>query len=170
MTAPDGHPAFVSSIDVTAGFPASSARSSVSAESKDELVQAIREMTTLYREQLQVSREQLDLLRKAEERFQRQQEAQREEFQRWFTENPGLSGCCAGAHDQLRTLLGRAIAELVEFVDDNGENLIDSDFVRMEMIDKYGSLLNHASAMYSMLKRLAAAEQAGADSSSGMQC
>jgi hypothetical protein len=170
MTAPEGHPGFISSIDVTAGFPTSSARPAAGSESKDELTHALRDMTSLLREHLQISREQLELLRRAEDRFQRQQDAQREEFQRWFAENPGLAGYCGGAHDQLRTLLGRAIAELVQFVDDHGDNLVESDFVRMEMVDKYGSLLNHASAMYSMLKRLAAAEQAGADSSSGLQC
>lgn len=171
MGLPEGHPVYVSSIQVTPSVPSGIAyKTSVGADIKDEMLFQMRELVCLAREQVQIAREQLELMRRAEDRFQKQQEAQREEFQRWFGENPGLAGYCTAAHDHLRTLLGKAIAELVQYVDDNGENLLDSDFARTEMIDKYGSLLNHVSAMYGMLKRLAAAEQSGADSSNGLQC
>lgn len=163
MSAPEGLPSFISSIDVTAASPLPRS-SATGAESSSDSLFLLRELVNLCREQVHLSREQLEMLRRNEDRYQRQQEAQKEEFQRWLKENPELSGYCGTAHEQLRVLFGRAISELVQYVDENQETIFDSDFVRMEMVDKYGSLLNHVSAMYSIVKRLAAAEQNGCES------
>ncbi|MFO0944778.1 MAG: hypothetical protein U1D30_02345 [Planctomycetota bacterium] len=163
MSAPEGVPSYVSSIDVTAASPLPRSGAGSPETSSDSLF-LLRELVNLCREQVHLSREQLELLRRTEDRYQRQQEAQKEEFQRWLKENPELAGFCGAAHENLRVLFGRSIAELVQYVDENQETIFDSDFVRMEMVDKYGSLLNHVSAMYSIVKRLAAAEQNGCES------
>ena len=118
----------------------------------------LHELIGVTRELLRVSQEQLRLAQRGEERFQRQQQAQRDEFHRWLDEHPHLSGRCGEAHEVIRNLLGRSMAELVEYVEENGENLLESDFVRTDMVDRYGSLLNHVSVMHGVLKRLAAAD------------
>ena len=63
----------------------------------------------------------------------------------------------------LRTVLGNAIRDLIDYVDDNHENLVDSEFVRTEMIDRFGSVLNHVSSMYSVAKRLSAVAKANTE-------
>lgn len=159
------HPPFVLSIDVGAGAGAGPVVSAPT-EGTEDLARGIRELVNLTRELLNVSREQLELVRRAEDRFQKQQDAQREEFARWLAEHPEVEGRCEDVHEQLRRLFGRSLAELIRFVDENEDGLIESDFVRSEMVDRFGALLNHVSAMYGIVKRLAAAEQAGDSASS----
>lgn len=128
-------------------------------DSVADLGRAVRELVAVNRELLHVSREQLELLRRAEERFQKQHEGQREEFARWLTEHPELEGRCEGAHESVRRLFGRSLAELVDYIHENEDSLLESDFVKNDMVDRYGALLNHVSAMYGVLKRLVQAEQ-----------
>ena len=57
-------------------------------------------------------------------------------------------------------MLGRAISELVDYVEDNSENLTDgTDFIRAEMSDKFGGMLHHLWVIYGTLKHLSAADQ-----------
>lgn len=113
------------------------------------------------RELIQLSRMQLEISQRMEERFERQMQAQREEFVRWIEDIPGLSVRGKEATEAIRTLLGQLIDDLVAYVEDNRENLSDSDFTRSEMVDRYGQMLGHISSMYGMLKRLSTCEEDG---------
>jgi hypothetical protein len=110
------------------------------------------------RELIALARRQLEISQRMEERFDKQIQGQREEFLRWIDEVPGLSARGKKAAEAVRILLGALIEELVAYVEENKDSLGDSDFVRAEMVDRYGQMLNHVSAMYGMLKRLATAD------------
>lgn len=159
MTAPQRPSDFVCSIDVAAGSSLQPSQPEVSSLS-EAIAGPLRELVQLNREILRVSREHFDLAKRAEERFLHQQKQQREEFERWLQENSELTGQCGSAQEAIRTVLGQAITELVQYVHEHQEDLLESEYVRSDLVDRYGSLLNHVSGMYGMLKRLAAAEQA----------
>ena len=125
-----------------------------------QLSAATRELLGATREMLAVNRDQLELLKRAEQRAEEQRQAQREEFTRFLNEHRRLKGRCKQAEATVRGVLGRAITDLVEYVDDHEEDLAESDFVRSELTDRYGSMLHSLFTSYGVLKHLSAADQA----------
>lgn len=111
------------------------------------------------RELITLSRRQLEVSQRMEERYVQQLHAQRDEFVKWVQEIPGLSARGKRASEAIRDLLGKLIDDLVDYVEENKENLDESDFSRNDMVDRYGQLLNHVSAIYGMLKRVATADE-----------
>lgn len=125
-----------------------------------ELVSCLRELTSVTRGLAEIAKEQLEYARRAEERFNQQHQMVRGEFQRWLEESDDLRGYCRQAEETVRQVLGRAIHDLVDFVRENEDNLRESDFTRSEMIDRYGAMLHHVSVIHTVLKRMAAVENA----------
>jgi hypothetical protein len=125
-----------------------------------ELTGLMRDLVATMREQSNVAKEQLVLARKAEQRFEEQRQAQRDDFQRWLNEHGLVKSRTKPAEETARAVLGRAISELVDYVEENRENLAEgTEFVRAEMSDKFGGLLHHLSVIYGTLKHLSAADQ-----------
>jgi hypothetical protein len=125
-----------------------------------ELVALTRELVGAMREQTGLAKEQLALARKAEQRFEEQRQAQRDDFQRWLQEHGLVKRRTKPAEDTARNVLGQAIAELVDYIEENNDNLAEgTDFVRSEMSDKFGGLLHHLWVIYGTLKHLSAADQ-----------
>lgn len=118
----------------------------------------LRVLVEQNRELISLTRRQLDISNRMEDRYEKQVIGQREEFLRWVDETPGLAARSKVATEAIRNLLGKLIDDLVEYVDTNGENLEDSEFVRADMVDRYGQLLSHISSMYGILKRLSTAK------------
>lgn len=128
-----------------------------------ELIGLTRELLGAAREQAAVAKEQLLLARKAEQRFEEQRQAQRDDFQRWLQEHGLPKNRTKPAEEAARAVLGQAIAELVDYVEEHSENLAEgTDFVRAEMSDKFGGLLHHLWVIYGTLKHLSAADQPSA--------
>jgi len=125
----------------------------------NQLADFLRVLIEQNRELISLSRRQYEISQRMEERFEKQMIGQREEFLRWIQETPGLAARSKVATEAIRTLLGKLIDDLVEYVDTNGEGLEDSEFVRADMVDRYGQLLSHISSMYSILKRLSTAQE-----------
>ena len=125
-----------------------------------ELVGLTRELVTVVREQTAIGKEVLALARKGEQRFEEQRNAQRDDFQRWLQEHGLVKRRTKPAEETARAVLGRAISELVDYVEEHNENLTEgTDFVRAEMSDKFGGLLHHLWVIYGTLKHLSAADQ-----------
>lgn len=128
-----------------------------------ELVGLTRELVGAVKEQAALAREQLALARKGEQRFEEQRQAQRDDFQRWLQEHGLIKSRTKPAEETARAVLGQAIAELVDYVEEHNENLAEgTDFVRSEMSDRFGGLLHHLWVIYGTLKHLSAADQPGA--------
>lgn len=131
------------------------------------LVELGRHQAEVARQQAEMVRQQLELAKRAEQRVEEQRQAQRDEFQRWLGEYGLLGGRSGRAEKTIRVVLGRAMAELVDYIEENDESLPESEFVRREMADRYGSLLAHLWSIHGILKHLSAAEQAGAGPAGG---
>ena len=146
--------------------PAAETAAGVSAGEPDptmllaELVGLTRELVGAVKEQAALAKEQLTLARKAEQRFEEQRQAQRDDFQRWLQEHGLVKSRTKPAEETARAVLGRAIAELVDYVEEHNENLAEgTDFVRAEMSDRFGGMLHHLWVIYGTLKHLSAADQ-----------
>ena len=164
MSTSQERPSFVSSIDVVAG--AGPINTQPAGEvSNAEIASQLRQLTDLTAQLVTVSQEHLQIARRAEERLQKQQQMQRNEFERWLGENRSLKGRCSKAEEAVRALLGDAITSLVHYAEEHEEDLLDSDYLRTEIVDRFGSLLNHVSSMYSLLKRLAEVDRSTSSSS-----
>ncbi|QDU63556.1 hypothetical protein Pan216_44360 [Planctomycetes bacterium Pan216] len=144
------------SIDVT---PAMSGESPLLPAPSQEMTDLLRELVSGQRELIKLNREQVQHARRTEERYQQQVKSQRQEFERWVGDNHTLVGRCHEARDTVCRLLGDTLGELVEFVDEHDENLFDSDYVRTDLVDRFGALLNHLSSMYGLLKKMAVVDQ-----------
>lgn len=125
-----------------------------------DMTAATRMLIDLARQQAEMSRQQLELARRAEQRIEEQRQAQRDEFQRWLGEYKLLGGRSGKAEKTIRAVLGTALAELVDYIEENDENLVDSDFIRRELSEKYGAMLAHLWSIHGVLKHLSAAEAA----------
>ena len=125
-----------------------------------DLIGLTRELLGAVKEQTVLAREQLVLARKGEQRFEEQRQAQRDDFQRWLQEHGLVKNRTKPAEETARAVLGQAIAELVDYVEEHNENLAEgTDFVRSEMSDRFGGLLHHLWVIYGTLKHLSAADQ-----------
>lgn len=132
-----------------------------------ELLGATRELTAAMRSQLELSRQQaemtrqhLELARRAEQRVEEQRQAQRDDFQRWLGEHQLLGGRSSRAEKTVRSVLGCALTEMVDYIEENDETMSDSDYVRRELADRFGSQLAHLWSIHGVLKHLSAAETA----------
>jgi hypothetical protein len=125
-----------------------------------ELIGVTRQMLAVMQEQTAVAKETLLLARKAEQRFEEQRQAQRDDFARWLQEHGLAKSRTKPAEETARAVLGQAISELVDYVEEHGDNLTEgTDFVRSEMSDRFGGLLHHLWVIYGTLKHLSAADQ-----------
>lgn len=139
--------------DYAFDFDEAETRNARSAEF-DVMARLLRESLVATRELIALSREQLELAKKSEERYQRQMQGQREEFERWLGENDLTDGRCAQAEEVLRSVLGASMRSMVEHIDDNSEVILESDFARSELVDRFGPPMGHLSTLYNILKRL----------------
>jgi hypothetical protein len=131
------------------------------------VLDATRQQAEIAKQQWELARQQLELARRAEQRVEEQRNSQREEFNRWLGEHGLLGGRSARAEKTIRTVLGQAMAEMVDYIDENDESLPESEFARRELADRYGSLLAHLWSIHGVLKHLSAAESANASGPAG---
>lgn len=153
---------FVCSIDVGQGMH-SVARPAAGPADMSEAVALLRELVGLSRDMLAAQKEQLEYIRRAEERFQKQNQMQKDDFENWLKDDRDLSRDCNTSLEVLRKLLGQSMTEMVRYVEENSENLFESDYSKNELVDKFGQSLNHVSAMYGLVKRISMVDQAMRD-------
>lgn len=122
----------------------------------------MNQLLKTFQELLLIAREQLDIARRSEARHLRMIQNQREELQQWLGPDQ-LGGRCGRLHLVMRDTLGKTLGELAEYVEEHEEDLADSEFVRSELVDRYGAQLNHLSALYGLMKRLSLAESEAED-------
>lgn len=149
----------VCSIDVGQGLGALARPTAATAES-GESVALLRELVSLNRDMLAAQKEQLEYIRRAEERFQKQNQMQKDDFESWLKDERDLSRDCVTSMEVLRKLLGQNMTDMVRYVEENSENLFESDFSRAELVDRFGQSLNHLSGMYGLVKRLSMVDNA----------
>src|SRR5688500_6339165 len=103
-----------------------------------ELTGLMRELVTAMREQNAAAKETLVLARKAEQRFEEQRQAQRDDFQRWLQEHGLVKRRTKPAEETARAVLGRAIASVVDYCEQRVRTLTQwTDYGRVESMNEF---------------------------------
>jgi len=76
---------------------------------------------------------------------------------RWQNEFPHLSKHCRKALPALERTYGRMIADLVEQLNDEGDEALDTDFALQEFLDRYGMRLAQLGTILNLVGPLAEA-------------
>ena len=124
-----------------------------------EVSALLRELIGVSRELLENSRHQLELSRRWEQRTVEQQNQQRGEFDRLLREYPHLKGRAKDVEEHVNAVVGKALGDLYDYVEEHGSDLSESDYIRSEMVDKYGGLLYHLYGIHGIVKRMSLFEQ-----------
>jgi len=78
------------------------------------------------------------------------------ELNQWKDANPLLSRRCRAAAEALSQVQTEFLQGLTVDVNDNYENMMDSDFVLNEFVDRYGPRLAHLNGVLQLLAQLSA--------------
>ena len=141
---------------VWAGSPPATAPTP--AEGASEVASLLRELVGTTRELLETARQQLEFSKRWEQRTLEQQQSQRDEFQRLLREHPELRGRGKSVEENVNAVVGKALTDLFDYVEHHGSDLTDSDYIRSELVEKYGGLLYHLYGIHGIVKRVSAFE------------
>ncbi len=131
----------VNSIDVNAGTITQHA------DSQSEFTALVRQLLVAQTRQNELLQEVVDCLNAG----QRQRAA---ELSQWKEANPGLAKSCRVAADCLGKMQTEFLSSLTFEINDNFENLQDSEFLMHEFFDKYGPRVAHLNALLQTLSVL----------------
>lgn len=123
-----------------------------------EVASLLRELIGVTRELVDNSRQQLEFSKRWEQRTVEQQQVQRDEFQRLLREHPELKGRAKPIEEHVNAVVGKALTDLFDYVEHHGSDLTDSDYIRSELVEKYGGLLYHLYGIHGIVKRVSAFE------------
>ena len=79
------------------------------------------------------------------------------DLEQWKKANPGLAGRCRTAAETLSKVQDEFIERLTDEVVENGECLIDGDFMLSEFVNRYGPRLAHLCSVQQLLSQLSGA-------------
>jgi hypothetical protein len=124
-----------------------------------ELVEVNRAVAGMTQEILQNSRQQLELSKRWEQRTVEQIQNNREELLRYGKQHPEIRGRSQDVEKLMATVIGKSMGELYDYVEEHGSDLTDSDFVRSELVEKYGGMLYHLHGIHGIVKRFSSFER-----------
>jgi hypothetical protein len=117
------------------------------------------ETVELLRQLLEIQREQLGLLRTSAAAHDASSRW-RAFLARWREDFPGLGGSCREALLILEKTYGAVLAELVEYLRENGGGL-ETDFALQEFLDRFGMRLAQLGTILNLVAPLAEASSQG---------
>lgn len=108
---------------------------------------------------LQNQQQQLELAREATQIAREQRARQIAELERWQNGHERVLDQCKESLGQLEQVHSALMGELVNYVSENHENLLDGDYALTDFVDKFGPRLAHLNTMLAILRPLAAANR-----------
>ena len=88
------------------------------------------------------------------------QQQRSQELQQWRNANPHLSRACRTAAETLSEVQTQFLESLTEEIEDNGEHLVDGEFVMHEFVDRFGPRMAHLNGILQVLAQLGTGENA----------
>jgi hypothetical protein len=101
-----------------------------------------------------------ELLEELVEQMQAGQKQRVSELNQWKDANPLLAKRCRAAAEALSQVQTEFLQSLTVDVSDNFEDMIDSDYVLNEFVDRYGPRLAHLNGVLQLLSQLSMNPQA----------
>jgi len=111
----------------------------------------------LQRQILDLQRQQLELAREAAQVAREQRARQVSELERWQGSHEPIIEQCRESLGQLEQVHAALMGELVAYVAENHENLLEGEFSLTDFVDRFGPRLAHLNTMLAVLRPLAAA-------------
>ena len=112
------------------------------------------EFTALVRQLLVAQNRQNELLQEVVDCLSAGQRQRAAELSQWKDANPGLAKSCRVAADNLGRIQTEFLSSLTFEINDNFENLQDSEYFMHEFFDKYGPRIAHLNALMQTLSVL----------------
>jgi small-conductance mechanosensitive channel len=106
---------------------------------------------------LQNQQQQLELAKEATHVAREQRSRQIAELERWQAGHDRVIDQCRESLGQLEQVHSALMGELVNYVAEHHENLLDGDYALTDFVDKFGPRLAHLNTMLAVLRPLAAA-------------
>jgi len=118
--------------------------------------QSQSEMTALLHQLVLGQDRQNELLEEMVDQMQSNQRQRANELTQWKDANPLLARRCRAAAEALSQVQTEFLQTLTVEVNDSHEDMIDSDFVLNEFVDRYGPRLAHLNGVLQLLSQLSA--------------
>jgi hypothetical protein len=146
----DPHPAssLFTQVDITAGAQLSRARE---AQGWND------EQTSLLRSILQAQDRQNELLEELINQVSLSHRQRNAELTQWKQANPQLAAACRQAAETLSKVQIEFLSTITNEVSDNGEVLLDGEFMLSEFVDRFGPRLAHLNGVLQVLAQLSSA-------------
>jgi len=119
-------------------------------ESDDEVVHLLRQM-------VEQQERQAELLSDISLQLGLAHRQRSVELANWKKANPLLARQCREAADALGKVQQEFLRKMTEEVEDVSENLVDSEYLMNEFVDRYGPRLAHLNGVLQMLSQLSSA-------------
>ena len=100
-----------------------------------------------------------ELLEEVVDQLSANQRQRVSELKQWKDANPLLARRCRAAAEALSQVQTEFLQNLTVDVSDNFEDMLDSDFVLNEFVDRYGPRLAHLNGVLQLLSQLSLATQ-----------
>lgn len=142
----------VFSIDVSAG-PAAGASSKIDA---NELI------VGLLKQLVDGQQREIKLLEEVAHFVGLNHRQRQQEIANWKEANPDLARSCRLAAESLAKVQNDFIHRMTEEAVDNQENLLESEYMLSEFVDRFGPRMAHLGGVLHMLSQLSAAKEAPA--------
>jgi small-conductance mechanosensitive channel len=111
------------------------------------------------RQILQNQQQQLELAKEAAQISREQRARQIAELERWQSGHDRVLDQCRESLGQLEQVHSALMGELVNYVAEHHENLLEGDFALTDFVDRFGPRLAHLNTMLAVLRPLAAANR-----------
>jgi hypothetical protein len=115
------------------------------------------EQTLLLREILAAQDRQNELLEEMVHQSTAMQRQRAQELNQWKQANPYLASKCRQAAEQMGRIQTEFLATLTEEVCENGDVMLDGEFMLNEFVDRFGPRLAHLNGVLQVLGQLGAA-------------
>jgi hypothetical protein len=114
------------------------------------------ELTRILRDMLAAQDRQNELMEELVGQIGSQNRQRAEELNQWRQANPQLADRCREAAETLSRVQTEFLHDVTEEINDNGEGMMESEFILNEFVDRFGPRLAHLNGVLQILSQLSA--------------
>jgi hypothetical protein len=118
------------------------------------------ELTRILRDMLAAQDRQNELMEELVGQIGSQNRQRAEELNQWRQANPQLADRCREAAETLSRVQTEFLHDVTEEINDNGEGMMESEFILNEFVDRFGPRLAHLNGVLQILSQLSAVTEA----------
>lgn len=145
-------------VDITAGSTVD--RTAGGGPADVEQVRLLRELLAAQDRQNELMEELVTQMSSVASQIGQHQRQRQQELNTWKEAHPELSKSCKRAAETLTQVQCEFLDSLTREVEENGEHLLDGEFMLTEFVDRFGPRLAHLNGVLQVLSQLGTSNQA----------